>query len=273
MVKLIVTDMDNTLLLNDKRLPTGTVPLIRKLRSFGIHFAVGSARTWSNLSAIFAPVADSMGFICDNGAYGELDGAPFVKEVLQPQEIRDILDFCETIPGINLILCGRDAVYYEPPHPFGEHAPSSDSTDSLYKMVEVPDLRALDVDIFRVGIHDPKNPLYHSYPLLREHFGETYGILVTDDESVDLMKPGIDKGTGLMALQQALGVTPEETMVFGDYLNDIGMLKRAYYSYAMENALDEVKAQCRFLARSNQEEGVLAAIEEYLASLPEGPDR
>ena len=53
-------------------------------------------------------------------------------------------------------------------------------------------------------------------------------------------------------------------MAFGDYYNDIEMLDRAYYSYAVENAEAEVKAHCRFRTESNAACGVLSAIEAYL---------
>lgn len=53
-------------------------------------------------------------------------------------------------------------------------------------------------------------------------------------------------------------------MVFGDYFNDIEMLKRAHYSYVMEDALDEVKKHGNFIAKSNKENGVIQVINELI---------
>ena len=53
-------------------------------------------------------------------------------------------------------------------------------------------------------------------------------------------------------------------MAFGDYYNDIEMLDLAYYSYAVENAEEEVKKHCRFLTKSNAQRGVITAIVSYL---------
>ena len=53
-------------------------------------------------------------------------------------------------------------------------------------------------------------------------------------------------------------------MVFGDYLNDLEMLKSAYHSYAMENAHSELKKIARFTAESNDNNGVVKAIKEKL---------
>ena len=51
-------------------------------------------------------------------------------------------------------------------------------------------------------------------------------------------------------------------MVFGDYLNDLEMMKSAYHSYAMKNAHEELKKVARFEAKSNDENGVVLAIKE-----------
>lgn len=267
MVKLIVTDMDNTLLRNDKTLPREIFPLIRRLRKLGICFAVGSARGYGNLSRVFRETVDQMGFLCDNGAYGVWEGTPFLSEPLSREQVQHLLKFCGQISNVSVLLCGKELVYHQTPLPFLARELPPDSTDALFQMVQVADLTQVEDDIFRVGLLDPANPLHHSYPMLVQEFGEQMQIFATDDESVDIMKPGINKGSGLAALQQKLGVTPDETMAFGDYLNDLSMLERASYSYAVENALEEVKSCCRFRAKSNEEGGVIQAIEAFLDTI------
>ena len=51
-------------------------------------------------------------------------------------------------------------------------------------------------------------------------------------------------------------------MAFGDYLNDIEMIENAHYSYAMENAHPKLKEVSKFIAKSNDENGVVQAIRE-----------
>ena len=53
-------------------------------------------------------------------------------------------------------------------------------------------------------------------------------------------------------------------MVFGDYLNDLEMMESAYYSYAMANAHDTLTKVARFTAKSNDENGVVQAIKNYV---------
>ncbi len=55
---------------------------------------------------------------------------------------------------------------------------------------------------------------------------------------MDCMASEVNKGEAVKTLQESLGIAPEETMAFGDQLNDIEMLKRAYYSFCSGNARD-----------------------------------
>ena len=74
------------------------------------------------------------------------------------------------------------------------------------------------------------------------------------------MDRSVDKGNGLAWIQSRFGILPEETMAFGDNTNDIGLMKAAYYSYAVENARPEVKEAARFSCPSYEQKGVLQAI-------------
>lgn len=81
---------------------------------------------------------------------------------------------------------------------------------------------------------------------------------------LDIMNKNINKGNALEKLQNALNITPQQTMAFGDYMNDIEMLKNSKYSYAMKNAHPSVKEAASFEACSNDNFGVLEIIKNYL---------
>ena len=61
-----------------------------------------------------------------------------------------------------------------------------------------------------------------------------------------------------------MNITPEQTMVFGDYLNDLEMLEAAYYSYAMKNAHADIKKNARFITESNTNLGVEKIIQQVI---------
>ena len=74
------------------------------------------------------------------------------------------------------------------------------------------------------------------------------------------MNPRVNKGEAVRQIQEDLEFLPEETMAFGDQLNDLEMLNRAYYSFAIGNARPEIKAAARFQADTNVNDGVLKIL-------------
>ena len=78
------------------------------------------------------------------------------------------------------------------------------------------------------------------------------------------MNPVADKGLALRHVQDTLGVTREQTMAFGDYFNDVGLLDAAHWSFAMDNAHPEVRAHARFVAPANTANGVVRTIRSVL---------
>ena len=80
---------------------------------------------------------------------------------------------------------------------------------------------------------------------------------------MDVMAAGVSKGKALRELMKTLSVSRSETMVFGDYFNDVDMLTSADWSFCMENGHDDVKKLCRFTAPDNNSGGVTQCIRRY----------
>ena len=88
---------------------------------------------------------------------------------------------------------------------------------------------------------------------------------MSGDTWLDIIPLEANKGLAVKELQESLNIRPEETIAFGDQLNDLEMLGRAYYSYAVGNAREEVKKAARFQADRNDRNGVLKVLKEILA--------
>ncbi len=85
---------------------------------------------------------------------------------------------------------------------------------------------------------------------------------------IDIANANVHKGTTVEQLQSILNVTLEETMAFGDGYNDLELMVRAAYSFAMRNAVPELKDISRYITSSNEEEGVLNTIIQFLTLQP-----
>ncbi|MGN0976139.1 MAG: Cof-type HAD-IIB family hydrolase [Gemmiger sp.] len=82
--------------------------------------------------------------------------------------------------------------------------------------------------------------------------------------NMELNAPGVDKGTGLLALAGHLGLGPQNVMACGDSGNDLAMLQKVGLGVAMGNAAPEIKAAARYVTLDNNHDGVAAAIEKFV---------
>jgi len=80
----------------------------------------------------------------------------------------------------------------------------------------------------------------------------------------EVMHPEVDKGNGIAALCDHLGITADEVMACGDEENDLAMLDFAGVSVAMGNAPDKIKERASFITKTNGEDGVAHAIETFV---------
>ena len=78
------------------------------------------------------------------------------------------------------------------------------------------------------------------------------------------MNKNVNKGAALEKIQKDENISYEETMVFGDFYNDIEMLGKAKFSFVMENANEDMKQYGNYIAKSNRDYGVIKAIKEYV---------
>ena len=80
------------------------------------------------------------------------------------------------------------------------------------------------------------------------------------EEWVDYMEASVDKGHALQTIQEYFSISKEETIAFGDNSNDIGLLKAAGHGFAVETALEEVKAVATEICPSYDKKGVYQTI-------------
>ena len=97
------------------------------------------------------------------------------------------------------------------------------------------------------------------------HFFESAYIVASEAAWIDIANANVHKGTTVEHLQRLLDVTPEETMAFGDGYNDLELIVRAAYSFAVRNAVQELKDAANFITRSNEENGVMTTIIQMLS--------
>jgi len=259
MIKLIATDMDGTLLNSNNEINPEFYEVFKELRRKGIIFAAASGRQYFNLLKRFENIKDDMLFIAENGTFVVYEGKELVVNSLDKTWAKKLIEIGRTISNAYVIVCGKNAAYIE----------KTDSrlikeTEKYYERYEiVEDLTKIEDDILKVTICDFSGSEVNSSKYY-EKYRQALQVTVSGEIWLDIMAKGVNKGVAIKKIQDLLDIDYEETMVFGDYLNDLEMMGSAYYSYAMENAHDDLKKVSRFIAKSNDDNGVVLAIKEAI---------
>ncbi len=103
---------------------------------------------------------------------------------------------------------------------------------------------------------------------LLEQFSDSLNIVLADSrKTIYLLSRHVSKGRGVLTLISFYGIKPEEVAVFGDDTPDIGMFGIFGYSIAMGNAHDNLKQKATFITGSNDEDGIVTALRDYLKIL------
>lgn len=262
MIRLIATDLDGTLLDDQKRIPEEFFPTVKALEG-KTTFVVASGRSYPKVEQDFMEGLKQLYFICDNGAAVWHQGRLLQHQSFSREELAQLIEELQKIPHILAILCGVKGVY----HLDGGEEFERDLRSYYINDHVVQDLNQVEDEILKLAVCDLQGPENNSYPRLKDRFGEQFHLAISGRVWVDIMPAGINKGRALASLQRELGVSREETMAFGDFYNDVELLAQAEYSYVMENADQDMKQYGKRIAPSNNQNGVMRVIGEQFPEL------
>lgn len=256
MIKLIASDIDGTLVEDGKHYFNPELyEVILKLRDNGVQFAAATGRQWASIESLFEPVKKKIFYISDNGAYiGCCGRALYVNTMereLSLELIRDI-----KAAGLDVMISGPDTAYLDSGN---NQLYSWMAEDYKYRVKRVDNLLEVDDQFIKISAYRRTGIESFTGELMAK-YGDRLKITISGDMWMDAMAPGINKGAAIKLIQESLNIKPEETMVFGDQMNDIEMMRQAYYSFAIGNARDEVKKVARFQADTNIRDGVLKVL-------------
>ena len=115
MIKLVASDLDGTLLMKGAQgLPEDIFPLIRQLKELGILFVAASGRQYANMKKMFAPVADDMAFICENGGLAVYHEKVMYQNYFDQNLVREIAECIYNREGSEFTCSTKDFYYIKP---------------------------------------------------------------------------------------------------------------------------------------------------------------
>ncbi len=236
-VKMVVTDMDGTLLNSKSEVSGRFFELFEELQEHEVKFVAASGRQYSSIFDKLQRIHERIAIVAENGGFVKQGDIELDSVILDRSFVTDMLPGLRQIEGLYTVFCGKESAYIET-----RDKRFTDILGEYYTHFDiVDDLAKVDYDeFFKVAVYHFEGSEAHVYPHVK-HLESQLQVKVSGQHWIDISDPRAHKGNAVKMLQRRLGIAPEETMVFGDFNNDLEMLQQAFFSYAMENAHPNVK--------------------------------
>lgn len=261
-IKLVVADMDGTLLDETGAVPDAFWPLLELLTKRGIVFAPASGRQYAALAGMFTQAGPGVALIAENGAYVARDGQEVSSSLVDPEFSRHAVISVRQVAehrNLGLVWSGRRCAYVER----NDTAFVQEAARFYTSLEVVDDLLDVPEQALKFAVYDFNGGSAGSKAELTEVL-DPFQVVMSSEEWMDIMDPAVNKGVALRALRTAVDATEDQTMVFGDYLNDLEMFAEATHSFAMTNAHPKLIRAARYIAPSNLQHGVISTLSELL---------
>jgi Cof subfamily protein (haloacid dehalogenase superfamily) len=263
-VKLVVSDMDGTLLNSKGEVSNRFFELFKELQKRNITFCAASGRQHNSIVSKLDSIKDEIYVIAENGGIAKKGDNILLSNFLKPEKVLNLIPVLRELKGTNIVLCCNDAAFIESKDArfielFQEYYHSYQVVDDLMEMAKT-------TPVFKIAVYHFESSENFIYPFVK-HLNEQVLLKVSGINWLDISDDKANKGDALRQVQQLLNVSKAETMVFGDYHNDIEMIQEADFSFAMKNAHKDITALANYATESNDNFGVETILEKLVGSL------
>ncbi len=264
-ISLVLSDVDGTLVTDDKRLTDASINAVRKLKQAGIRFAITSSRPPRGMAMFIKPLQINTpiaGF--NGGAFTRPDLSIIEQHVLDADFARQSLDLLNR-SGLDVwLFSGNDWLVRNPGGPHIAH--ETHTVDFAPKVVHSFDDR-LGAANKIVGVTDDHALIARCEAEAKDMFGGNASISRSQAYYLDITSIQANKGIVLEYHASHLKIPADEIATIGDSQNDVFMFKRSGFSIAMGNASAQVKAQATVTTDTNGEDGFARAIDRFILGL------
>jgi Cof subfamily protein (haloacid dehalogenase superfamily) len=260
-VKLIVIDVDRTLLTTDRRVLPTVKQALDSARASGVQIALATARSLKGVSHVMREFGLTGPTICFGGAWSgcveSTSPLAFSMSSEQRLELEHVKRACDLAGQHGVDLSWHSAEAWCIPG----------WNDRFRQDFEVTREDPMLVNSYR-ELTDRPHKLMFIAPAGKEHLLMEIGSELSDSlhsalshhNLLEITVKGITKGRALVALRESLSIDQDEVVAIGDSFNDLPMFEAAGYRIAMGNAVPELKARADWVTTTNDDGGVALAI-------------
>lgn len=258
-IRFVATDIDGTLVKESSPEVDELIPeMLHKLSEKGILCCVASGRQYHSIRNMFREVADEIVYIAENGAHIVYKGQDLSVTTMQKEQSEAIIrkmrsygkeyDFVISTPKGSLLETGN------------EEFVRMIRDGYRNKMEVVEDVLSEKPEVIKAAMYHKGSVREVAQKELIPVWKDEVKVCMAGEEWVDFMDKSVDKGNAIAFVQNYFGISPQETMTFGDNENDIGLMEAAAESYAVDNAREPVKKAARHRCPDYTKKGVYETL-------------
>ncbi|OBT13513.1 HAD family hydrolase [Vibrio sp. UCD-FRSSP16_10] len=266
MYKLIAIDMDGTLLDDNKIITARNKQAIIDAKKQGVTVVLASGRPLQGMLDSLEQLQMNTNedyVLCYNAALIKNVGSGDVisQSLVSGQDAKRIADYAKQ----------QNCHYHAFSQQHGLIAPKNSHYTQHEANINGLDLTIMDFDtlddkhpIIKIMLVDPVEILQPIVDAIPQTFKDDYSVVRSAPFFLEFSNPASNKGTGVQALAQHLGIKQTEVMCIGDAGNDHAMLEYAGLAVAMQNADAQTQSLAQYITDSNNDSGVAKAIEKFV---------
>ncbi|WP_440897493.1 Cof-type HAD-IIB family hydrolase [Amphibacillus sp. Q70] len=266
MYELIAFDMDGTLLNDNKEMTLEVQNALKRAKQMNFKLVLSSGRSYAGLRKYLNVLGQDLidYAICFNGSMIKeiKTNNTFHQLFLMKDDIQYIYNLSEKI-GLNVHFVAEEEIY-TPNNPVGKYTVyESFLTDTklIYR-----DIRSIHDEglISKAVISGEVKELEDKIKNIPSDLHRQFNAVKSDTTFYDILNKQASKGNALKRLAESLQINRSNIVSFGDHENDISMIEYSGLGISMENALDNVKSISDHITSSNNDNGIVKALEEVV---------
>lgn len=253
--RILLFDLDGTLLRDDKTLSRYTLEVVSKCKEQGFLIGISTSRGEQNCLKFLKELKPDI-LISSGGALVRAEGKTIYSSSFSAAETKRFIETARNICGVDceITVDTLDAHYWN-------YKTNPKEQDKSWGHSIYTDFSNFNHEALKICVEISNSNLAQK---LSEHFSELDSQRFSDGYWYKFTKGGITKEKAILAVCEACHADVSEIVAFGDDYADIGMLKLCGIGVAMGNAIQEVKDIADAITISNEEDGVAAYLEKWI---------
>ncbi len=260
---LVISDLDNTLLTKEG-IPQFNIEMIEKFQRHGGRFTIATGRSVAAISGVIDKISLNAPAITYNGGViWDFNKSRFLhRELLSNSAKLAVLDILEKFPELGCEIMGENFRIYL----IKENQYTLDHVSEEKLSYTIKELRDINVKWIKVLFAASQETQDKVEEYAKTLYYKDLKFVRSHQLYFEILPAGVSKGTALKTLCEKLDMDINNTVVIGDYYNDVEILKTAGLSVAVENAPSDIKEFCKLIVPSCKEGGVGHLIQQILKS-------